>query len=115
MADMGLGLSRNDVMQKAFEIAESSGRRHPFTKGSAGRAWFDGFRCRHPRLTLRSTQSLSHSRAHSANVETITNYFAKLGALCAKLNIITKPMNIYNMDETGISVTGPCCNRAGEA
>ena len=56
MADMGFGLSRDDVMHTAFKIAEASGRKHPFSAGSAGRAWFDGFRGR-------SAQSLSHSRA----------------------------------------------------
>ena len=30
MADMGFGLSRDDVMLTAFRIAEKSGRTHPF-------------------------------------------------------------------------------------
>ena len=83
MADMGFGLSRDDVMLIAFKIAESSGREHPFTKGTAGRAWFDGFRSRHSNLSLRSAQSLSHSHAACANKEIISDYFAKLGAVCA--------------------------------
>ena len=78
MADMGFGLSRSDVMAVAFKIAEASGRKHPFTDGAAGRAWFDAFRSRHPKLTLRSTQSLSHARASSANHKVITDYFGKL-------------------------------------
>ena len=104
MADMGFGLARSDVMAVAFKIAETSGRKHPFTEGTAGRAWFDGFRSRHPKLTLRSTQSLSHARASSANQEIIGDYFGKLAAVCAKLNLLTKPMQIYNMDETGVTV-----------
>ena len=104
MADMGFGLSRDDVMLTAYRIAEKSGRKHPFVKGCAGRSWFDGFRARHPNLTLRSAQSLSHSRAACANMEIMHDYFAKLGAICARLNILSKPMQIYNMDETGISV-----------
>ena len=104
MADMGFGLSRDDVMLTAFRIAESSGRKHPFQKGAAGRAWFDGFRSRHPCLTLRSAQSLSHSRAACANEEIVRDYFAKLAAVCARLNILTKPMQLFNMDETGLSI-----------
>ena len=92
MADMGFGLSRSDVMVVAFEIAEASGRKHPFTDGAAGRAWYDGFRPRHPQLTLRSTQSLSHARASCANLEIISDYFGKLAAVCAKLNVLMKPM-----------------------
>ena len=34
----------------------------------------------------------------------VQDYFAKLGAVCARLNIPSKPMQIYNMDETGISI-----------
>ena len=104
MADMGFGLSRDDVMLTAFRIAEKSGRTHPFVKGSAGRSWFDGFKLRHPNLTLRSAQSLSHSRATSANDEIMRDYFAKLASVCARHNILSKPMQIYNMDETGISI-----------
>ena len=94
MADMGFGLSRNDVMVVAFKIAEASGRNHPFTEGAAGRAWFDGFRSRHSKLTLCSTQSLSHARASCANHEIISDLFGKLAAVCAKLNVLMKPMNI---------------------
>ena len=53
MAEMGYGLTRCDVMEKAFKIAEKSGRNHPFNEGTAGQTWFDGFRSRHPNLTLR--------------------------------------------------------------
>ena len=104
MADMGFGLSRSDVMVVAFKIAEASERKHPFTDGAAGRAWYDGFRSRHPQLTLRSTQSLSHARAFCANREIISDYFGKLAAVCAKLNVLMKPMNIFNMDEMGVTI-----------
>lgn len=72
--------------------------------GAAGRAWLDGFKSRHPRLSLRSTQPLSHAWASSANCEVISDNFAKLGAVCAKLNLLSKPMQIYNMDEMGLTI-----------
>ena len=62
-----------------FKIAEASERKHPFSDGSAGRAWFDGFTSRHPRLTLRSTQSFSRAQASSANREIISDYFGNWG------------------------------------
>ena len=104
MADMGFGLSRDDVMHTAYKIAESSGRKHPFSDGAAGRTWLDGFRARHPNLTLRSAQSLSHSRAACANEDIIVYFFGKLGSIYARLNIVSKSMMIYNMDETGLSI-----------
>ncbi len=63
MVSMGFGLSREDVMSLAFVIAEKSGKKHPFQNGMAGRGWFDGFRARHPELTLRTPQPLSYCRA----------------------------------------------------
>ena len=69
----------------------------------AGRAWFDGFRSRNPNLTIRIAQPLSYSRATAANKE-IVDFFAKLGAIYARLNLLSKPMQIFNVDETGISV-----------
>ena len=104
MCDRGFGLSVDDVMHKAFAIAERSQRPHPFRNGKAGRSWFEGFKSRHPKLTLRSPQPLSHLRAAQANQETIVDFFAKLGSAYARLNLLSKPMQIFNVDETGISI-----------
>ena len=104
MADMGFGLTREDVMRVAYVIAEKCGKDHPFKNGAAGRAWFEGFKSRHPNLTLRIAQPLSYCRAIAANKEIIQDFFAKLGAVCARLNLLTKPMQIFNVDETGISI-----------
>ena len=87
MSDMGFGLTREDVQVTAFRIVELSGHQHPFTNGMAGRAWMDGFLHRHPKLTLRTPQALSYSRAYNATKEVLADYFAKLGAIYARLNI----------------------------
>lgn len=100
MADMGYGLSRDDIARTAFQILERSKRPHPFQDGLAGRAWLQGFLKRH-KLTLRSPQPLSHARARSATDNTVIE---KLGGIVARLNLLSKPMQIYNLDETGINV-----------
>lgn len=104
MADMGYGLTREMVMKIAYTIAEKSHRKHPFTGDTAGRSWLDGFRKRQPKLTIRTPQPLSYCRALCANEEVITDFFGKLGAIYGKMNLISKPMQIYNADETGISI-----------
>ena len=104
MVEMGFGLSREDVMRVAFVIAEKTGKKHPFKDGMAGRGWFDGFRARHPKLTLRTPQPLLYNRALGGNADVIKDFFAKLGAIYARLNILSKPMLIYNMDETSVSI-----------
>ena len=104
MADREFGLTRGDLMRLAFVIVEKSGRPNPFHDGMAGRGWMDGFRQRHPKITLRTPQSLSYSRAVMASQYTVNDFFGKLGGLYGRLNMISKPMQIYNADETGISV-----------
>ena len=59
---------------------------------------------RQARLTLRTPQSLSYARAVSANKETMEDFFAKLGAIFWRLNFIAKPSQIFNADETGVTV-----------
>ena len=104
MSEMGYGLSRDIVMHLAFTIVDKTQRKHPFKDGKAGRAWFDGFRRRHPRLTIRSPQPLSYCRALCSNMDTINDFFSKLGSIYGRLNVISKPMQVYNCDETGVSI-----------
>ena len=77
MAEMGYGLNRETVMKLAFTIAEKTGKAHPFTGKTAGRAWFDGFRKRYPRLTIRTPQPLSQTRALAGNPGVISDFFRK--------------------------------------
>ena len=37
-------------------------------------------------------------------MDTINDFFGKLGAIYGRLNLIAKPMQIYKCDETGVSV-----------
>ena len=104
MADRGFGLVSEDIMRIAFTIVDKSGRSHPFQDGMAGRGWLEAFRRRHPELSLRTPQALSYSRAASASKEKVVDFFAKLGSLYGRLNLLTKPMQVYNIDETGITI-----------
>ena len=104
MADMGFGLSRDTVIEIAFIIVEKSQRKHPFQDSKAGHAWFNGFRRHHPKLTVCSPRLLSHCRALCSNQETIDNFLGKLGVVYGRLNLISKPLLIYNLDQTGVSV-----------
>ena len=54
LADMGYGLTREDVQRLGCKIAEKSGCKHPFKDGCG---WFDGFIARHPKLSFRTPQS----------------------------------------------------------
>ena len=104
MSEMGFGLTRDGVMGMAFKIVSKSQRPHPFKNGSAGRGWFEDFLRHHPKLTIRSPQPLSYSRAITANQETINDFFGKLWAIYGRLNLVSKPRQIYNCDETGVTI-----------
>ena len=104
MANMGFGLTRGDLQLTAYCLAERPGKSHPFLNEIVGRGWLEEFLARHPKVILQSTQPLSYSRAVSANPDAISDHFAKLGSMYARLNIFSKPMQIYNVDECGVSV-----------
>ena len=55
-------------------------------------------------LILHTPQALSYSCAVSSNKETINDFFAKLGAIYGQLNLIAKPSQIFNADETGVTI-----------
>uniref|UniRef100_A0A1X7TXI8 HTH CENPB-type domain-containing protein n=1 Tax=Amphimedon queenslandica TaxID=400682 RepID=A0A1X7TXI8_AMPQE len=103
MADMGYGLSRDDIMRVAFQIVEKTKKPHPFANGAAGKSWLQDFLSRH-KLSIRSPQPLSHARAQSVTDDVIKDFFEKLGGIFARLNLLSKPMQIYNIDETSINV-----------
>jgi len=110
MCDMGYGLTVEDVKRIAYQIVNNSGRPHPFRDGRAGRDWYEGFLRRFPNITLRREEVLSYMRAKNANEKVIEDFFAKLAAVLARLNLLSKPMLLYNADETGFSkVHKPRC------
>ena len=102
MADIRYGLSREDIMRVAFQIVKMK-RPHPFKDGAAGKSLLQGFLSRH-KLSVRSPQPLSHARARSVMDEVIKDFFTKLGGIFARLNLLSKPMQVYNIDETSINV-----------
>ena len=69
MAEMGFGLTREDLLRVGYLVAEKCGRKHPWSAddGVAGRAWLEGFMSRHPTLKLKAPQPLSHARARNAS------------------------------------------------
>ena len=104
MAVRGFGLTNEDLMRTAFAIVERSGHPDPFHDGMAGRGWLEAFGRHHPVLSCCTPQALSYCPATSASKVVIDDFFAKLGSLYGRLNLISKPMQVYNIDETGITV-----------
>ena len=91
-------------MAMSFSNADKTGQSHSFKQGYAGRGWYEGFMARQATLTLCTPQALSYAHAVSSNKETINDFFANLGAIYGQLNLTAKPSQIFNADETGVTI-----------
>jgi 4-hydroxybenzoate polyprenyltransferase len=67
-----------------------------------GKRWIQRFLKRHPELETQLTRSIEHSRIKYVSEELVKNFFDKLQFLIKEHDI--RPENIYNHDETGISL-----------
>ncbi|XP_076455493.1 uncharacterized protein LOC143290089 [Babylonia areolata] len=106
-----LGLSRNDVMSLAFDLAEKHQIPHSFNKekGRAGKDWFRMFLRRHPNLSLRQPEATSISRACDFNKEIVDSFFKLLEHTVDEHKFTAT--TIFNVDETGLSTVQKRCQK----
>ena len=106
LESQGFGIGVKAVCRLAFEMAEHAGKKHRFNhvNQSAGYDWYQGFMRRHPDLSLRKPEALSAARASMLNPTTISDHFQKLGDVLDKADLKSRPAQIYNLDETGLSL-----------
>lgn len=98
------GLTVKDLQLLAFQLAERNGLSHRFnnTTGMAGQDWAKGFLSRHPTLSIRKPEATSGARAMGFNQVAVSQFFTLLTQNVDKYKLTCE--NIYNCDETGISV-----------
>ena len=60
------------------------------------------FRRRHPKLTLRTATPVSYARAMASDPEIINNYYDLLECTLCDNDLMDKPAQIFNLDETGM-------------
>ena len=95
-ASVGLSKSRKELLALVQAIAESKGTQHLITGG-----WWNSFIKRHPDITLRAPVPLSQARSRATDVEVIDNYFDLLEATLQEYDLLGKPGQIFNLDESG--------------
>ena len=103
----GFPLTVTDIRKLAYEFADKNRFQNNFSKTSqmAGLDWWSGFRKRfYGELTIRKPQALSIQRAIHLNKPIIEKYFQLLEEIMSKCELFDKPNNIYNVDETGLSL-----------
>lgn len=98
------GLTKSDVVQLAFQVAEIRGVSTPFNKDNkvAGRKWFKNFINRNSNLSLRTPQATSIGRVKGFNKGSVSEFFKLLEMAYEKH---TYPANrVFNCDETGVTI-----------
>lgn len=95
------GLTRQDVLSLAYQLAVKNNIPHPFQREKAGYDWLRGFRQRHSDITLRAPESTSAARARAFNKPVVDKFFSVLKSIQQNKN--HPPHRIFNVDETGLS------------
>ncbi len=105
MADMGYGLTREAVMHMVYVFVEKC-KRDPILSRTKRRVDRGSMGLNHaiPTLQIRIPQPLSYCRALCCTKDIVADFFGKLGAIYGKQILTSKPMQIFNSDETGVSI-----------
>jgi hypothetical protein len=100
--------SCSDVLRYADEYVTLLNLRSRFTEKGPTKDWYYGFikRWSHELKLMKST-SLENSRAIGVSHEIVAGWFGKLYDVLKKLDLLDKPQNIFNTDESGF------CEEAG--
>ena len=98
-AAMGLGKTKREV----FNIVERTLKKRGCNVDKFnGEGWWNRFRERQPRISLRSSDALSRVRANAVTKDNMKKYFSLLKETLVSNNLLDKPSCIYNMDESGM-------------
>ena len=96
-AAIGYPKSRHEVLALVTRMLERKG-----ISGSVTSGWWLYFCHRHPNLTLRTPAPLSKARHDASNPETVVRYFDLLEQTMVENDLLDKPGQIYNVDESGM-------------
>ena len=100
-AAVGYPRTRKDVLALVQDIVKSKGHE----TGIVTDGWWAGFKKRHPELTLRSAIPLSLARAKATDPAVIEKYFDLLENTLCENDLLDKPGQIFNCDETGMPLS----------
>lgn len=94
------------VKKMAFAFAEKLNLNHRFSREakSAGDEWFHGFLRRNKDLSIRKSEGLSLARAGGMNRTEVNQFFTLLLDILTTNDLLAKPGNIFNVDETGLQI-----------
>ncbi|KAI8486556.1 hypothetical protein Bbelb_357910 [Branchiostoma belcheri] len=108
MATKGFPLTAGVMKALAKEIdavsSKEKGEAPRFGGKLPGKRWWSAFKRRHPEISLRSPDSLDRARAAMSNARVVEKHFEQLGQLLSENKLHDRPFQVYNADETGMSM-----------
>ena len=96
---MGYGKTRRQVKQIAEAVAKEKGLLRSIRVSDG---WWRRFIERQKDLTLRRGDATAHVRMNAVNRETIESYYALLKDILEAQDLMDRPAQLYNMDESGM-------------
>lgn len=106
LASAGFAPDRSTIRSLAYQFAEKLGIQHKFSKekGTTGQHWLTSFLERNKDISVRQAEGLSVARAQGMNREEVNAFFNLLEEEMLKNDLMNKPQNIFNVDESGIQL-----------
>ena len=101
-SEIGYAKSRKQVLSLVKRLMEKKRDNAPVTSG-----WWQSFCGRHPNLTLRAPAPLSKARAEATDPAMLTRYFDLLEEVLTENDLLDRPCQIFNMDESGMPLDPP--------
>lgn len=92
-----------DFLRFAGAMTESRGLK--FKHGNPSDMWWCRFKSRHDTFSPRFPEATASVRHDDMTRQRMTRYFHKLGNIIQSQNLKDHPSRIWNMDETGITMS----------
>ena len=96
-AKIGFPRTRKEVLSLVQIAVNQKGKNVTVSSG-----WWEGFKKRHSEISLRTTEQLANNRAAACTLDVLSNYFDLLEQTVLDNDLVSKPNQIFNCDETGM-------------
>ena len=96
-AKVGYAHTRLQVMALVQQTLKDKGLDVRVSNG-----WWESFKRRNPKLALRTAEPLSYARMIAGNPDVLNYYYDLLENTLVENDLVDKPSQIFNTDETGL-------------
>ncbi|XP_036151114.1 uncharacterized protein LOC105833505 [Monomorium pharaonis] len=101
-AERGMPVTKTELLDSVQKFVTLLQKKTPFKENRPSRHWYEGFRKRHPQLTMRKPQHLSLNRA-TVSKEDLQEWFSDQKKYLKEKNLLEiSSTRVFNCDETNI-------------